>query len=779
MIYHIMLVITTIINSSILFPSYLIIRQYATLDYALASSIAIAILPCLVLYNFTLMCENLLMPLFIFSIWFVHEAYRTKTRFWIAAAVLSVILLFFTKHSGFAMLFGLAASVIYYIFSDIKYDRLHLTVLSKFQLFLAFFLAIASLLIYKTVLDNPIFGGYIGNELYKLMTYSIDFVNIFTNISSLNDFLLLLLHELEYLIISSYFVIFLIATIFIIFVLNIARGFSLNVIDYENLTELRRNKALKSSVIYFLFTSIALVIAVVVFMYQMMQKLPDGYSLLYLCNRDDFQLMGRYIDPLVPAIFLFGLIGLNRICEQKIVDRSKAFSALIMVYLATSILFSLTFPFAKNKEVFPIFYLRYLESLMPTWVIVPVIMPLFLVGLYLSLYDRKYRPILLLIIILSSIIISAHTIPLELAASKGFQDQNQIGSYLEQFSNDGSLILMDLEDDMRDRVMLPFTKFWAVGKVVTHYTAEDPSGVYSDYARNVSYIISSKILPYPSLAFSTKGYLLYKPTIIKENASFYGFDKTEGWHQMELWNGLPANWMKSNATLTIYSDRDMQAILSFSVRSFYTKRTLQVFYQDTLMAKAIVPTSSIAVQIPIDLKRGTNQIRFDVPEGCNRPLDIPELNNIDGRCLSVGISNLAIRERKDNSSLQESSVIEFISGWHGPENWNGIIAHWMDADAKIIVYSDENRSANLSFQALSFARPRSLELSLEATPEVMLNVTTKFANQTQPIRLTRGQNLIGFRSPEGCEKPCDMPELNSSDCRCLSVAVQNLNITRE
>jgi hypothetical protein len=788
-IYHIMLVITTIINSSILFPSYFILRQYATKDYALASSIAIAVLPCLVLYNFTLMCENLLMPLFIFSIWFVHEAYRTKTRFWIAAAVLSVILLFFTKHSGIAMLFGLAASVIYYIFSEIKYDRLHLMakklVLSKFQLFSALVLAFASLLIYKTVLDNPIFGSYIRNELYELGAYSNDLVNIFININSLNDFLFLLLHELEYLMISSYFVVFLIATIFLIFVLNIARGFSLNVIDYENLTELRRNKALKSSIIYFLFSGIALLIAVVVFMYQMMQKLPDGYSLLYLCNRDDFQLMGRYIDPLVPAIFLFGLIGLNRISGQKIENRLKAFFALIMIYLATCFLFFLTFPFATNKEVFPIFYLRYLELLMPTWAIVPVIMPLFLVGLYLSLYDRKYRTILLLIIILSSIIISAHTIPLEIAASKGFKDQNQIGSYLEQFSNDGSLILMDLEDDMRDRVMLPFTKFWATGKVVTHYTAKDPSGVYSDYARNVSYIISSKILPYQSLAFSTKGYLLYKPTIIKENASFYGFDKTEGWHQMELWNGLPANWMKSNATLTIYSDRDMQAILNFSVQSFYTKRTLQVSYQDTLMAKAIVPTSFIALQVPIDLKRGTNQVRFDVPEGCNRPLDIPELNNIDGRCLSIAIQNLAIRERKDNKSLQESNVrssteqssTEFISGWHGPENWNGIIARWMDADAKIIVYSDENRSANLSFQALSFARPRSLQLSMEATPEVILNVTTKFANHTQPIRLTRGQNLIGFRSPEGCEKPCDMPELNSSDCRCLSVAVQNLNIT--
>jgi hypothetical protein len=725
------------------------------------------------------------MPLFIFSIWFVHEAYRTQARFWIAAAVLSVILLFFAKHSGLAMLFGLTASVIYYIISDLKYEafqlKLRRIILSKFKLVSAFVLAIGSLLIYMTVIDNSIVAGYIEMELYKLVSYSIDFVNIFISISSLNKFLLLLLHELEYLIITSYFAVFLTAALFLSYVLNITRGISLNVIDYDNLTELRRDKALKSSIIYFLFSGIALVIAVVLFMYQMMQNLPEGYSLLYLCNRDDFQLMGRYIDPLVPAIFLFGLIGLNRINGQKIEKRCKAIFALIIIYLATCSLFSLTFPFATNKEVFPIHYLRYLESMMPTWAIVPVILPLFLVGLYLSLYSSRYRSILLLIAIIFSIIISIHTIPQELAASRGFQDNNQIGSYLERFSNDSSLILMDKEDDMRDRVMLPFTKFWAKGKVVTHYTAKDPSGVYSDYARNASYIISSKILPYQSLAFSTKGYRLYKPTRIMDNASFYGIDKTEGWHYMELWNGLPANWMKSNATLTVYSDRDLQATLSFNVLSFNSNGRLQIFYNDTLAAQAIVPTNFIAMSVPIDLKSGTNQVRFNVPEGCNRPLDILALNSSDDRCLSVGIQNLTICERKDIknniSSSKEQSYPMLISGWYGPENWNAIMTHWMDADAAVTVYSEESRDAVLRFQAQSFVRPRSLQISSDALPNAKFAVTTNFVNITEPIRLIKGQNLIRFHVQEGCEKPCDIPDLRSPDCRCLSVAVQNLNIT--
>jgi hypothetical protein len=783
-IYHAMLLITIIINSSIMFPSYFIMRRYCYMDYAIIGSIAIATLPCLVLYEFSLMCENLLLPLFIFSIWLMLEARRTKNIFLISVAVLSVILLFFTKHSGLAMLFSLVVSVIFELrYCKIKSILMKLD-LSNYKILSAMFLLIVSSIAYIFVSNNSTISGYIMQEQYIVEDYLNDLFDIFFNSSHLNEFLILILHELEYLMISSYFIIFLVAAMLLAFVLNVPHGFFLNVIDYGNLAELRRDKALRFSLIYFLFSGIAMLIAVVVFMYQMIRDLPDGYSLLYLCNRDDYMILGRYIDPLVPAIFLFGLIGLYRLSGQKKESRFKIISALAVIYLVTCVLFALTFPYETGKDIMPILYLRHLASLLPTWAIAAAMMPIFFVGLYSSLYNRKCSFLFLFVIIIFSLIISANTLSGEIAASKGFMEQNQIGLYLEKFADESSIILMDLEDDTRDRVMMPFTAFWARGDVVTYSTAEDPSGVYTDYARNVSYIISSKILPYPSLAFSTRGYLLYRPTAIMDNQSLYGFNRTGGWHNLELWNGVPASWMKDNATLTIYSDRDMQAILSFFAQSFYSRRTLQAFCQDRLVAEAVVPISPTFVQIPIDLKRGNNQVRFSVPEGCGRPQDIPELNNIDGRCLSVGFSNLKIWDRNDNSSYREIDAIsipeqlsiDFVSGWHDLENWGGAPTRWMEGDAAIIVYSEENRSANLSFKALSFAGPRSLELYLKDASDVRFNITTELADLSQTIRLTKGENQMKFRVLEGCEKPCDMPALNNSDCRCLSVAVQNLTI---
>jgi hypothetical protein len=179
-------------------------------------------------------------------------------------------------------------------------------------------------------------------------------------------------------------------------------------------------------------------------------------------------------------------------------------------------------------------------------------------------------------------------------------------------------------------------------------------------------------------------------------------------------------------------------------------------------------------------------VRFNVPEGCERPCDIPELNNSDNRCLSVRIQNLTIYERKDGKSLKENNFdsgkelhYEYISGWHDPENWNEITTLWMGADAVVAAYSEENRDAVLIFQAQSFARPRSLEISLGDLSPANFSVDINFTNITRTIQLIKGCNLIRLHVPEGCERPCDIPKLNSNDCRCISIAVQKMDIIKK
>lgn len=129
-----------------------------------------------------------------------------------------------------------------------------------------------------------------------------------------------------------------------------------------------------------------------------------------------------------------------------------------------------------------------------------------------------------------------------------------------------------------------------------------------------------------------------------------------------------------------------------------------------------------------------------------------------------------------NSSLKNASLIVLNTGWHEIEDRSGTSSRWMQADATITVYSQENCASNLSLRALSFYRNRTLEVSSGDTLAAQVAVPTKFINLTVPINLMKGANTMRLHVPEGCERPCDIRELNNSDSRCLSIAVMNAAI---
>lgn len=116
-------------------------------------------------------------------------------------------------------------------------------------------------------------------------------------------------------------------------------------------------------------------------------------------------------------------------------------------------------------------------------------------------------------------------------------------------------------------------------------------------------------------------------------------------------------------------------------------------------------------------------------------------------------------------------------GWYDPELWNNIPTYWMPADAFSIINSTENGTANLSLQALTFYRNRTLEVYNGDTLEANFSVPSRTAvNVNLPIHLEKGVNILRIHVPEGCERPIDKQELNSTDFRCLSMAVQKMTL---
>lgn len=145
---------------------------------------------------------------------------------------------------------------------------------------------------------------------------------------------------------------------------------------------------------------------------------------------------------------------------------------------------------------------------------------------------------------------------------------------------------------------------------------------------------------------------------------------------------------------------------------------------------------------------------------------------IDLRSLEVLIPS----EKPKLSDTQKGLNIFRLNNWYDPESWSGIPTQWMRDNATIMVISPENRTANLRLQALSLYRNRMLEVSSGNALIAKVSVSTSFINVSAPVSLAKGANIMRFNVPDGCERPCDRPELNNPDSRCLSVAVQNLTV---
>jgi len=135
--------------------------------------------------------------------------------------------------------------------------------------------------------------------------------------------------------------------------------------------------------------------------------------------------------------------------------------------------------------------------------------------------------------------------------------------------------------------------------------------------------------------------IVYK--VKKEPAKSFMILK-EGWNPLEELDKIPTRWISNNATILISSDSARNATLNFQACSFYHPRTLEVYNGKTLLDRQTINTDFSSIDIPISLKKGENLILLHVPEGFERPCDIPELKNSDSRELSIEIQKIQLTD---------------------------------------------------------------------------------------------------------------------------------------
>jgi predicted O-methyltransferase YrrM len=126
--------------------------------------------------------------------------------------------------------------------------------------------------------------------------------------------------------------------------------------------------------------------------------------------------------------------------------------------------------------------------------------------------------------------------------------------------------------------------------------------------------------------------------------------------------------------------------------------------------------------------------------------------------------------------MEQNFEIGFSNGWHKTESWNDITTHWAYSDAFLLVNRNIDQILNLKFNVMSFYRPRTLEIYSGDLVLGRWSVPTDFVEISQ-VAIVPGSRVLRLHVVEGCERPCDHPELNNPDTRSLSLAVQNVSLS--
>lgn len=163
----------------------------------------------------------------------------------------------------------------------------------------------------------------------------------------------------------------------------------------------------------------------------------------------------------------------------------------------------------------------------------------------------------------------------------------------------------------------------------------------------------------------------------------------------------------------------------------------------------------------------------------------PEYSDKRGFIYKISLESAKDADTKliDKSSLTSDTKLLYGSGWHNIENWGGTHTRWMENNATLIIYSGENRSAELDLQVLSYRQsPRTLEIYINGRMWMLqpdLPNTNFVKVKTPPINLNDDINIITFYVPEGCISPHEATVGNSSDRRCLSLAFQDIRLIKD
>lgn len=342
LVYFFIKVINAILSSLIIFPAFLLAREFFNEKKAIWISILVSVLPGSFSFSHYILSENVFYPLALFSFYFIYKSFTKKELFWDIITGIFIGLSFLAK--------PLILPIILAIFIVFLYKlaiRDYFEIKKKAIMALFFGITILPWILRNIALFGPNFSSLVGT--YGETNTPFQIVYIFSLI-------LLIFVYIGYLFIGS--------------------GFLLSLSLIPSKDTFKRNR------IFFLLL-FAVLFSFLVFMgYRQMWPYPE-FNLKTILPWLEVRPIGRYVSFLIPLIFIGGLINYGKIKNFKF----RIFFSLIVLFFGSYVLFFPMFP-TNNMELSHLGILDYILSFLiqSIWIKYMILFLALVALLFLSYY---------------------------------------------------------------------------------------------------------------------------------------------------------------------------------------------------------------------------------------------------------------------------------------------------------------------------------------------------------------------------------------------------------
>ncbi len=244
----------------------------------------------------------------------------------------------------------------------------------------------------------------------------------------------------------------------------------------------------------------------------------------------------------------------------------------------------------------------------------------------------------------------------------------------------------------------------------------------------------------------------------------------EGWYKNQQGDEGIYRWIERSAVVRLFIPEgkldETPTILAFSAKHFPEDGLLDVLLNEQKIETVPFYGDYFGTYVNLKgLKDGDNTITFSASDGFSVP------RHGDPRCLSFAFKDIRLVSKEQ---VSEQGVVRY-SGFY-PEadsNQSSVSpALWMGTKADIQVFSLNSQRVFVSFEAVSYAKDRTLtvERNGEKLQTAVLHSGSEYQSIGFPFELQEGNNRLDLLSER-----CDQPSLveGNRDDRCLGVQIGN------